>query len=228
MRDVAYQDQTFNTPNPIARYAHRARLRYSLNSTDPLLPRNGVLLDFGCGTGDFLQAFSAIRPDADLIGYEPYLCPSTGAFARVASMEDVGVESIDLLCAFEVLEHLSDDDLARFMEHGRRLLKPSGIVVVSIPIIGGLTLVLKEVNRMVLFRRRSEYTMPELLKATLFGISAPRPEDRKPTHKGFDFRALRGMLSAGFHLESEAVCPFRGLPWWLNSQIFLTLRKTAA
>jgi 2-polyprenyl-3-methyl-5-hydroxy-6-metoxy-1,4-benzoquinol methylase len=225
MPNVAYQDQTFNTRNPIARYAHRARLQRSIGYADGLLSHGGHLVDFGCGTGDFLRAFKVARPDANLIGYEPFLSPGTEAFRRIADMNALPAASADLVTSFEVLEHLEDRDIEAFIAHARRVLKPGGRLLVSVPIIGGLTLLLKESNRMLLFRRRSEYSTGELLRATFLGQPAPRPVNRLVTHKGFDFRAARAMLEQSFTTRFGERCPFQHLPWWLNSQLFLAFTR---
>lgn len=223
MAKVAYQNQTFNTPNPIARYAHRARLRRALDYADRLLPASGCLLDFGCGTGDFLNAFAQRRGDADLVGFEPFMPAQPGGSLRVGNMADIQSASIDLLCCFEVLEHLSDADFAIFIEQGRRVLKPGGRALVSVPIIGGLTLLLKEGNRAIMFRRRSDYTALELLRASFLGVPAPRPAVRLLTHKGFDFKATENALKSTYGLSERELCPFPWLPWWLNSQAFFVL-----
>lgn len=224
MPEVAYQDQTVNTQNPIARYAHRARLRRSIRYASELLRVGGCMLDFGCGTGDFLRAFKAVRPDAALLGYEPFLSPGSEAFVRITDMNAVAPGSVDLLGCFEVLEHLTDEQVDRFILDAGRVLRPGGHLLASVPIIGGLTLLLKESNRMLLFRRRSEYGARELLRAAFLGIPGAQPPDRRFSHKGFDFGAMRARLSRRFSLQTESLCPFSPLPWWLNSQAFMVFR----
>ena len=46
MATVAYDRQTMNSPNPIARFAHRARMARSLNMARQLLPQGGAIVDF--------------------------------------------------------------------------------------------------------------------------------------------------------------------------------------
>ena len=224
MNKVAYVDQTFDTPNPIARYAHRSRLRRSLIYAAEFLEKNASLIDFGCGTGDFLNAMKRVRPDASLTGVDPYQSGAEESFKRVTELKEIGSATIDVLCCFEVLEHLSDLDLAIFLVEGKRILKPSGHLLISVPIMGGLTLLLKECNRSLLFRRKSDYSPMELLRAT-FGGTVERTTNRSGSHKGFSFRAMRHiLLNERFSIVREAMCPFTALPWYLNSQCFLVLR----
>jgi hypothetical protein len=97
-------------------------------------------------------------------------------------------------------------------------------VLISVPVIGGPPLLLKEANRAVLFRRRSDYTARQLVAASFAGRPAPRPEDIRVTHKGFDHRALLARLGERFEVTGVSRSPFPALPWWLNSQVFAHLR----
>ena len=104
------------------------------------------------------------------------------------------------------------------------MLVDGGEVTVSVPVIGGPPLLLKEANQALLFRRRSDYSARELLAASLAGRPAPQPDDIRVTHKGFDFRRLLDSLGERFEVIDTACTPFRALPWWLNSQVFARLR----
>lgn len=220
MRDIPYAIHTFDNPNPLARYAHRSRMRRSIAYADGLLSHGGRLLDYGCGDGDFLLSFGKARPDAELVGYHPVSSAPAAGLVIADTMKAIEDRSIDVFACFEVLEHLTDQQLSDFVADVKRTLRPEGKLLVSVPIIGGPTLLLKEINRMILFRMRSDYSAGELLRAAFLGIPAERPQNRIRGHKGFDFRAIRSFLSATFRLLHEDLCPFSALPWWLNSQAF--------
>lgn len=226
MRKIDYNRQTIDSANPIARYTHRSRHRRALAVAGCLLPPGGRIVDFGCGVGSFLNELKAHRPDADLVGYDPGQFGTDESFTRVSHIDAVYAASVDVLCAFEVLEHLSDEQVVWFIDQTRRVLKPGGTIVVSVPIVGGLTLPLRELNRMIMFRRSTEYSFGEFLRASFLGIPPERPSDRGPTHKGFDFRVMHSILAATFNLRTQLMCPFSGLPWWLNSQAFFVLEST--
>jgi hypothetical protein len=213
---ISYSQQTIDAPNPVARYVHRARLSRSIDLASKLCPQGGAIADFGCGIGTFLNRFGSIRPDVKLIGYEPFQSPASG-FRLVSSMRDV--EAVDVLCCFEVLEHLQDDAIASFVSDAKRIARS---VLVSFPIIGGLTLPVKEANRYLL-RGIKDYSIKELALATL-GTPAPRFADRV-SHKGFDFRGMEKHLGEHFRTARRLLSPFPALPWWLNSQVFLVLEN---
>jgi hypothetical protein len=65
--------------------------------------------------------------------------------------------------------------------------------------------------------------MKELLLASLFYKPAPKPENPRVTHKGFNFREIEEELSTIFYINEKLYSPFPFLPWFLNSQLFFVL-----
>ncbi len=227
-RTVSYSAQTLDTPNPIARYAHRQRYKASFDRATRDVRQGGTVLDFGCGEGDFLNTLAELRPDLSLYGFDPESDHVPERYRLVDDMAAVPSGSVDLVCCFETLEHLYDPEIASFLSEAARVLVPGGEVSISVPVIGGPTLLLKEANRAVLFRRRSDYSARELLAASFGGRPATRPDDIRVSHKGFDFRPLLRTLSERFDVDNTAYTPFPALPWWLNSQVFASLTLRAA
>ncbi len=214
----SYDRQTLDALNPLARYAHRRRFAYSLSMVDQVLPEHGRLLDYGCGPGRFLQALSAARPDAELLGYDPYVETGGGTYRQVGNTAELDDGSFDAVSALEVCEHLDAAETDTLFAEVKRLLKPAGDFIVSVPIMYGPVLLLKEVNGILLHRRAPEYRPGEFLRA-LAGQPIPRGPEIKASHKGFDFRALRGRLEQDFRIEAEALSPSSARPWYLNSQV---------
>lgn len=223
MTMVSYDRQTINSPNPLARFAHRSRVAKSVAFADKNLPQNGVVVDFGAGTGLFLSSLGDRRPDATLYAIEPYMPSASDPRLHYVPDFDALTVSPDLITAFETCEHLSDADAEQFLSNARRALKPDGKLIVSVPIMIGGALLLKELNRSILFRRKSDYSASELA-AGVAGRAVARPDERNPTHKGFDFRWLRGLIRERFIIETEILSPLP-LPWWANSQVFFICRK---
>jgi 2-polyprenyl-3-methyl-5-hydroxy-6-metoxy-1,4-benzoquinol methylase len=220
--DRGYDDYTINSRNPLARFAHRSRNTRAISLVERHLPANGTLLDFGAGTGVFLASLGRRRPDVMLLAVEPYMTKTNeGKIRFVDGLEKVADASIDVLTAFETLEHLEDADLEDFVHQSRRVLRSGGKLIVSVPIMVGAAAAAKEVNQITFNKMGSEFSLLEVLKATI-GISArPTPGvPRRLTHKGFDFRQLERRLSQDYTIESGFHSPFVGLPWFLNSQAF--------
>lgn len=223
-RTVSYAAQTLDTPNPIARYAHRRRYEASFARVSGEVRDGGTVFDYGCGQGDFLNTLADLRPDLTLIGFDPESGHEAERYTPVGDPTAVEPASVDLVCCFETLEHLYDDEIASFLDTADRVLVPGGDVLISVPVIGGPTLLLKEANRAILFRRRSDYTARELLAAAFAGRPAPRPDDIRVSHKGFDFRSLLARLGERCDVVDVSRSPFPTLPWWLNSQVFARVR----
>jgi SAM-dependent methyltransferase len=224
-RTVSYAAQTLDTPNPIARYAHRQRYKASFDRVTGEVRDGATVFDYGCGQGDFLNTLADLRPDLTLIGFDPESGHEAERYTASDDPSTVEAASVDLVCCFETLEHLYDAEITSFLGTADRVLVPGGEILISVPVIGGPTLLLKEANRAVLFRRRSDYAPRELLAAALAGRPAPRPDDIRVTHKGFDFRALLARLGERFEVADVTCSPFPALPWWLNSQVFARLRR---
>jgi hypothetical protein len=222
---VSYDRQTVNSPNPLARFSHRSRVRKSVSLGEKHLPQNGIVVDFGAGTGQFLSALSDQRSDATLFAIEPFMPPSVDP--RIQYISNFGSLSLtpDLITAFEVCEHLTDVETEQFLFDAGSSLKVGGTLIVSVPIMVGGALALKELNRSITHRRASEYSFSELLAGSL-GRTVERPTNRRPTHKGFDFRWLREKLRSHFDIENETFSPLP-LPWWANSQVFFICRRAA-
>jgi 2-polyprenyl-3-methyl-5-hydroxy-6-metoxy-1,4-benzoquinol methylase len=221
-KSVSYDRQTIRSLNPAKRFAHLSRLKRAVDIADTLLPVGGALLDFGAGPGKFLSDCQQRRPDCKFYGYDKFKAPDEHRLTYVRATADLASESIDVLTAFEVLEHLIDADVQSFMIEAKRLLKETGSLVVSVPIMYGPITLIKESSNMVCHSRRIEYSASELLRVVAGQrIARPASADRYTTHKGFDFRALRSTLSREFRIEKSVLSPFPRLPWLLNSQIFM-------
>lgn len=220
---VAYDRQTVNSPNPIARFSHRRRAAKSVALAEKYLPSRGIIADFGAGTGLFLSALGDRRKDAALYAIEPYMPPSADPRIRYLSDLKMAAESFDVITAFETCEHLTSDELNSLIADCKVMLQSKGKLIISVPIMIGMALPLKDISRSLLFKRPLEYSFPELVGG-VFGSDVARPVDPRPTHKGFDFRALRSRLTKDFLIDTEFYSPLP-LPWWANSQVFFVCSK---
>jgi len=101
-----------------------------------------VLVEIGAGAGLFLDEMRTIGRYETILAVEP--TPALAAVLRRREFEVVESDyetaempelRADLVCAFEVIEHLFDP--AAFLGHARRWLVPGGILAVSCPNIHG-------------------------------------------------------------------------------------------
>ena len=106
----------------------------------PISPDNCVL-DFGCGWGRVIRFFlREVAPD-NLIGldaYEPALaaCRKTNRWSQffrcdVLPPTELKSGSFDLIYAFSVFSHLSEEAHWRWLEEFKRILRPSGVLVLT-------------------------------------------------------------------------------------------------
>jgi 2-polyprenyl-3-methyl-5-hydroxy-6-metoxy-1,4-benzoquinol methylase len=219
---VSYAKQTIDAANPVVRYAHRNRLRRSLNLALPRLGE-GKLLDYGCGSGTFIAEVLARNPGR-AVGYEPFMTERSKSdlpiCVSVEEVENSGPYSVVTL--FETIEHLTPAELEGFTNLCGRILPHGGGVLISAPIEIGPAILLKELNRSGWGRHRNEHRPLEFLKASLLGIAARRAENVKISHRGFDFRRARATLrELGWSTEILEYGPLPMLGWYGNSQVYL-------
>jgi SAM-dependent methyltransferase len=119
-------------------FVNRAKLIVHLLKT--YFPNVSSLLEIGCGTGSVLLALRYAFPRLTLAGSE--LLPEGLAFARPRLDSDVllvqmdarsipAAEEFDVIGAFDVLEHIADDEKVIAQIHGA--LKPGGGAIIAVP-----------------------------------------------------------------------------------------------
>ena len=222
-RSVAYDRQTIKHPNPFARFAHIVRHKTALHFAVRYLHPDGAILDIGAGIGALLSELRAVRPDIVCTAFEPFMTIADPEIRQVTFLEVVRRDGIDVVSAFEVFEHLTPAIMDGCLAEVGRVLKRDGHFIVSVPIMEGLVLPLKEASRAILFRRRSDYSRGEMV-AGIFGRQVPRAKNLLVSHKGFSHRALMARLTEDFRLVETQLSPFPKLPWWMNSQVFLVFK----
>src|ERR1700735_3899768 len=128
---VSYEKQTVDSPNPLARFAHRTRIQKSLAIVDEYLPSHGKFADLGAGTGLLLSEFGKRRPDATLFGIEPFQTPYyPGNITYVPDLASLEFRSLNVISAFEVCEHMYEHEIRDFLAHCRKILVPDGKLII--------------------------------------------------------------------------------------------------
>jgi hypothetical protein len=181
------------------------------------------MVDFGANDGRILEHVGDARKDVTLVGIDPYHTIESDRIVSGKSLDEVETSSVDVLGSFETLEHLTDGILGDFFEGAERTLKSGGYIVVTVPIMYGLALPVKELSRSILHRQRSDTSLRDIARGTL-GQPIERTPNRRRSHRGFDFRSIHSEVAARFAIVDEFNLPFRALPWWLNSQAVIIAR----
>jgi len=101
------------------------------------LPERAEVLEIGAGTGANLAMLkryghvSAVEMDAFARQHASAVSGVQVAYGRLPDTLPLKARSFDLICLFDVLEHIEDDCAA--LTQVRRLLKPGGRAVVTVP-----------------------------------------------------------------------------------------------
>ncbi|HSJ97128.1 MAG TPA: class I SAM-dependent methyltransferase [Myxococcota bacterium] len=215
----------------------------------------GRLLDYGCGDGTFVAmahgAFAA-TVGTDVDAEQLADCsrrfrdlPRLAFVPRAALLEDPGARhagAYDAVTCMEVLEHCVDEVRRGVLEDLRRLVAPTGRVIISVPIEVGPSLLAKQVaRRLAAWRRIGDYAHAERYgwrELARMALPGPGHEIARPTygdpaaggacvyhgHKGFDWRTLEAEARLFFDLEPPRYSPMPLLGPLLNSQVWLVGR----
>ena len=203
----------------------------------------GRLLDYGCGDGTFVAMVHADfaetlgvdvdpRQTAECVARLGHLPGVRFGLARdLARAEPAG--GWNVVTCMEVLEHCIEPERRRVLDELARLVSRSGLVVISVPIEIGPTLVGKHLFRALAgWRRLGDYQYREryspievmrsaaglrIARAPIAGIGPEGPYQYYG-HKGFDFRDLERELAERFTIGRRAFTPLPIMGPLLNSQ----------
>jgi 2-polyprenyl-3-methyl-5-hydroxy-6-metoxy-1,4-benzoquinol methylase len=245
----AYAKKQIHSPSRLVRWSHGSRFELARALVAP--SAGGRLLDYGCGDGTFLALVHDLFPGA--IGVDPAVAQTADCAKRLRSLplsfttpDSLGPAHsgvYDVVTCMEVLEHCVETERGRVIEELARLVRPDGVVVVSVPIEVGPSLVGKQVARALAawrglgdYEHRETYRPSELIRMVFAcaGTSVDRPSYetvgpdgsaiRYYGHKGFDWRVLREELRRRFTIERMTFSPMPWLESWLNSQVWFICR----
>lgn len=117
--------------------ARREIIVAAIRRAAPLL-EDGSIVEMGCGNGAVLEALVDGFPRATVIGLERFAEGAavargrTGAPVAVCDIERAPLRrAADVVGSFDVIEHLDDDESG--LRAMRDLLRPSGVLVVTVP-----------------------------------------------------------------------------------------------
>jgi SAM-dependent methyltransferase len=232
-------------------WSHRSRFVTGLKLAQQFSGQR--VLDYGCGDGTFLSMLmSEANPPSKATGAELYISSVEDCHTRFNQHANLHFELIgdlnkpehaqayDAIICMEVLEHVVG--VEPILEQFIRLLTPSGKLLISVPVETGLPLLVKQAARRIAGWRglgdypgNSPYTLREYWASVFAGpcqhIVRPIHDDgagkASHDHKGFNWMALRELLSQQFEIEKIYSSPVSWLSPHLASQVwFLANRKS--
>ncbi|HEX2207644.1 MAG TPA: class I SAM-dependent methyltransferase [Longimicrobium sp.] len=205
-----------------------------------------TLLDYGCGDGTFLALVHDLFPrsvgaeiDAALVenARERFGALNELRFIHTDQVAALPDASFGVVTCMEVLEHCTPEAMERVIGQMRRLVAPAGVVIVSVPVETGPTLLVKTAARALAglrgvsgYQDRERFTPGELARMVFADAetSIDRPvyqttfPDGSPNryhgHKGFNWRRLAVRLRRDFTLRETRFSPVPALGGLINSQ----------
>lgn len=108
-----------------------------LNTDQKLMPAKGRLLDFGCGRGAFLSAFSVAQPEWELVGYDtndsvgPDIESIPNARFLLSPMDAWPSKTFNVISLCHVLEHIPAP--IQFLRSIAPHLSNDGLVLIQVP-----------------------------------------------------------------------------------------------
>jgi len=225
----SYAEKTYNSKNPIVRFAHRKRFKISLSGLD--LKDNYSILDYGCGDGQFLLSLQKINPNTKLtlVGFEPYQTLKKHSGIEIFDNKETltlnyNKNKFDIITCFEVLEHFNKTNQQNLLNQISSLLKETGLLVISVPIETGLPSLIKNIIRKYNYPDQEVYKVKNIIRALFYRpLEKYRSSDSYLSHAGFNHKILEKLLKKDFNIVKKRYSPFQIFRGLLNSQIFYFL-----
>jgi ubiquinone/menaquinone biosynthesis C-methylase UbiE len=130
---ISHTDGTRSLIESVYQIVKKSALKNKVNLINSFQTKKEALLDIGAGTGDFLLA--AQQNGWKVTGIEPSEKAKKKAIAKgisfVNSTANLPDKSFDIITMWHVLEHIPD--LEYHIKELKRLLKPSGTLVIAVP-----------------------------------------------------------------------------------------------
>lgn len=250
LENASYAKKQLFSPNRIISWSHKIRHQFAIKLIKKYWAPK--ILDYGCGDGSFLVYAKNFIPDkvgADIDSVhvndcrKRFACFDDFKFYFINELLKIG-QTFDLITCFEVMEHCTDESLNELLNNIKGLLGKNGTFLVSVPIEIGPSLILKEIIREIVARRkighyqyRGRYLFKEFFQMILatgktyvkrnYYKVEKEGEDKDyitSGHKGFNWRSLRLILVEHFDLVEMYFTPLRFFGPHLNSQAWFVLK----
>jgi 2-polyprenyl-3-methyl-5-hydroxy-6-metoxy-1,4-benzoquinol methylase len=227
---MSYDAQTINSRSSLKRWSHSRRFHLACRA---LAPRVGDrILDYGTGDATLLRLLHARTPGASLVGFEPMMTTEAAsnapAGARIVA-SPLGLADFDKVACLEVLEHLDGSILSTAIDNLVAAARPGGLILVSVPIEVGPSVLAKNIVRAAAGALHENMTVANTILSALGRTSQITRKAENgfiSSHVGFDWRALReNLLRRGLRENKIIYSPFGSLGPLVNSQVMMIFQR---
>lgn len=232
----SYFDSSYKHGNILNAQQLEISSRYFDRSYQGRFPDNkdAVILDFGCGTGDFLfhlkkngycNFFGVDISRSQIEWCQKYVTERVAAIDGMNFLEDK-TKTYDVITAHDVLEHIPKSDTLRFLGLVHRALKPNGIFIARVPNMSnpfGLDARFNDFTHETGFTSKSLYQIMWLAGFRDIEILPPLPVDVKSFQnfvRKYLVKWLHQWLRFCFYIQDYTVPPN------LDKNITVITRKT--
>jgi SAM-dependent methyltransferase len=217
---------------PVARWFFYQRLEKALQTAGPI--RNGRVLEIGCWEGYFLPSLLANYSEVWAIDND---CASvveriTGSWTilqlarELCETESCSISRLrltkadgrrlpfrdglfDAVFCLDTLPYIPEEGRGTVISEVRRVLKPSGSAVFTLPVELGMGFVLRQVLRRLSGSWLDDYSWQDWAGALLF--SPPNQKERRGNLIGYDYRRDEKLIGASFSVRERLLLPLNVL-----------------
>lgn len=131
---ISHNQDSKSFKEKIYKYFQKINLNYKRNLLTAVLFQNAKVLDYGCGTGDFLEF---CKDDFQMIGFEPnekareIAIQKANSAQFISDIEALENSSLDAITLWHVFEHLKNPE--EMLEIFKNKLKDSGQMIIALP-----------------------------------------------------------------------------------------------
>lgn len=132
-RYISHHQDDASIKTKIYKFFQKFNLRYKRNIVANYTPHEGVVLDYGCGSGEFLKY---IESEFTILGYEPSEAGVNSTINKtnatlIKTIDEIADNSIHTITMWHVLEHIADQEAILNKLYCK--LNTGGHLIVAVP-----------------------------------------------------------------------------------------------
>ena len=207
----------YNSKSFFIRYYAYLPFIYSLKKAE--FNNNSQILDIGCSDGPFLPSLNYYAKKIIAIDISEELVKKSKKLTDIMLFKSKKInlltsdglalpfkdECFNLVFCLEVLEHVKNP--GNVIEEIYRVLKKNGVLICTIPVEIGPSLLIREIIAKITKFNRPRYSKKELIRNALF--KKPGFRTSEMSHKNFDWRLIKKEMKLVFKKVKIDFIPIR-------------------